>query len=113
MTRRATLETILGTANFFKGSPGGRIKTGIWHEPYWNHEEFRSWFLKCLDDKINRNDARQWRKLDECYQRDLRHDSRIINDYARRIRWPGRNLLRTKELRAKYLRINVQMCENL
>ncbi len=63
MSHPTTLKALLSAAAFFKKHPEGRIKTGIGHDLYWNEKEFRSWFLRCLDDKINRTDTRKWRKL--------------------------------------------------
>lgn len=37
---------------------------------------------------------------------DLRHDARVINDAANRIRWPGRNVLRTRRLALRYPHIH-------
>lgn len=37
---------------------------------------------------------------------DLQHDARIINDWAKRIRWPGRNLLRHPEMIQRYPHIH-------
>lgn len=37
---------------------------------------------------------------------DAQHDARIINDAAKRIRWPGRNLLRNRHLVARYPHIH-------
>lgn len=39
---------------------------------------------------------------DDAKYADMLHDGRIINDAARRIRWSGRNLLRTPALIARY-----------
>ena len=44
--------------------------------------------------------------VDEQRYQDLRHDARIINDAAMRIRWPGRNLLRTPVMIRRYSHIH-------
>lgn len=44
--------------------------------------------------------------IDEQRYSDLCHDARVINDAARRIRWSGRNLLRTRKLALRYPHIN-------
>ncbi len=80
---------------------GISIPTGIWNDPVWDPCKFLRWFRKSLDIKIS-NDTRPYRKLDEQYQVDLRCDCRVINDAARRIIWPGKNLLRLKELKKRY-----------
>jgi hypothetical protein len=36
----------------------------------------------------------------------MAHDARLINDAARHIRWSGRNLLRTPEMRRRYPHVN-------
>lgn len=88
---------------------GLRIPTNIWHTPYWEPERFLRWFSGCATARSNRDDPRaNWRKMQFTYQGDLCHDARIINDFARRIRWPGSNLLRTPELRERYPHVNTQ-----
>lgn len=86
---------------------GRSIRTGIWHDPGWNPDRFLSWFRLSLDQKIT-SEGRRYRKLDAQYQSDLRHDARIINDYARRIRWTGRNLLRNADMITQYPHVNNQ-----
>lgn len=73
--------------------------------------EWLKWFREKLHEKINREDKRNWRKLDREYWRDLRWDARIINEYAKRIRNPGMNLLRTPEMRRRYPHVNNQQYE--
>ena len=86
------------------------ISTGIRGDETWTRAQFKAWFLKCLNDKINRNDPRTtWRKLQWEYQAALRHDAVIIADYGKRIIHPGRNVLSTKELQVRFPHVNTNM----
>jgi hypothetical protein len=104
---KTTIRHIKLVKEFFREHPEGRIPTGIWSDQYWNKREWYRWFHRSLQAKIS-DDKRPWRKLSDLYQSDQRRDARIINDYAKRIRWPGRNLLSTGELRRRYPHINNQ-----
>jgi hypothetical protein len=107
---RTTLPKLLAAYRFFEQCPDGQIRTGMWEQPTWTADEFRGWFRGCLHAKINRNDRRPWRKLDDAYQLSLAIDARTVNDYyARRMRHTGcRNILRTPELRRRYPHVNSQ-----
>ena len=41
-----------------KSYPETIISTGDWVYPQWTSEEFRTWFIRCLSNKINAKDPR-------------------------------------------------------
>lgn len=66
-----------------------------------------TWFMDCLQTKINATLPTPTRKMTDQYQRDLHTDRQIIEDRLfRRIRRSGRNILRTRELARRYPEIN-------
>jgi hypothetical protein len=78
-----------------------------WDDIRWAFADLQTWLRRCLTAKINRNDARAWRKLSRDYAHDLEHDARVINDYtARRARNRGANILRTPEMKRQYPEID-------
>lgn len=104
-------KTLMAAYHLFKGNPDARISTGMWEHPIWTAHEFWQWFNKCLNEKINRNDTRKWRKLDSEYQTNLRRDAWKINDYGNGLRMRGCDILDTKEMRARFPHINNQRCD--
>ena len=99
--------TLLAVAIFFKIHPDGMVKVGVWPETTWDAGQFREWFHKCLMAKISSHAPRMGRKSTRQYQLDLSLDAGVINDfYGRRIVRPGRNILRTLEMRRRYPNIN-------
>ena len=73
MSYRPTLKSLIGALRAVKDDPAIRIKTGIWTEPYWSGVEFRRWFGRCLNEKINYRDPHcpQGRKAGEEYAIEL------------------------------------------
>lgn len=108
MTLYTTITKLLETKRYFAGNPNGRVKVD-WCTS-WNKYQFDAWFMRCLHAKINRQDARTWRKLDPDYQDALTGDGRKIHDYTmRRIRHSGcHNFLRTPEMKARFPHIDNQ-----
>jgi hypothetical protein len=103
---RTSAKLIIRAFQFFKKHPEGRLRTGVWSDPAWTRDAFLAWFRECLNRKINRGNTRPWRCLTPQWQADMAHDARLINDAARHIRWSGRNLLRTPEMRRRYPHLN-------
>jgi hypothetical protein len=103
---RTSAAMIIRAFRFFKKHPEAQLQTGVWSDPVWTRDAFLHWFHDCLLQKINRGDTRPWRCLTPQWQADMAHDARLINDAARHIRWSGRNLLRTPEMRRRYPHVN-------
>jgi hypothetical protein len=104
-----TAKTLIFAYRLFKENPDTQMTTGMWEHPVWTSKDFWSWFDKCLNEKINRNDNRKWRKLDSEYQSNLRRDAWKINDYMHGIRNTGcRGLLDTLEMRTRFPYISTQ-----
>jgi hypothetical protein len=110
MARVKSVRALLDAAATMKANPETIYDIGeagcIWPPERWTWADFRRWFIKCLQLKINRHDGRTWRKFDREYQRNLRCDADVINDYARRVMRRGLNVLRTPEMRRRYPHIN-------
>lgn len=77
------LKTALQT---FKENPEAIIPTGLWDDPTWTREDFYRWFWRCLNEKINRQDTRQFRTMRPDYLISLRRDASRLRDIARRVR---------------------------
>ena len=112
-THHTTVKRLLETDRYFKENPNGRISTGVWDDPEWDAAQFWQWFRECLNDKINREDTRQWRNLTPQCQLDLRLDVRAIRQYVQNVaRSSGsRGMLRTPELKRRYPNIDNQAME--
>ncbi len=74
----------------------------IMHVDYdttWTYSDFITWFRECLNDKINREDTRNWRKFGFDYQVNLRRDQDSLRDIHKRIRVYQ---LHTSEIRSRF-----------
>jgi len=114
MVKVKSAMALIDAHRFFSALPEGeRVEVPIPGDfsEHWTRQDFMRWFWDCLNAKINREDKRQWRRLTDEYQNDLRHDVRVIRDYMRRVRWSGTNNLRLKDLKERYPHINNQMGE--
>lgn len=111
MVRVKSARILIAAHKFFRNLPDGETVAvpipGDFTE-YWTKADFMRWFHKCLSEKINREDQRNWQDLSRQYESDLKHDCRIVRDYARGIRWPGINMLNLPELKARFPHINNQ-----
>lgn len=111
-----TVKELLYAWKMFKANPDtGFEMRHDWPAPVWTLADWRTWFLSCLDRKINRDDPRaSWRKMQPDYQRSLQCDRRTIQDYmTRNLRHTGCwGLLRTPELARRYPHINHQEGED-
>jgi hypothetical protein len=107
---RYSTRGLVATMRAVKANPQLRVKTGEWTRPVLSNSEYRAWFLRCLDTKINRALPQTGRKLKGDYQQNLRMDVRTVNDYyGRRARSSGSSgMLRTPELRRRYPHVNCQ-----
>lgn len=116
VTAGYTVGQLLHVWEKFKEQPGARYELpDVWPPVAWEFNQWRAWFLRCLNAKINRNDPRQgWRKMDEGYQIGLQCDRRTVEDYLfERIRHTGcYHLLRTPELKRRYPHIDHQERED-
>ena len=75
-----TIKTLVGVKKWFDNNPDGIIQVpGMWPEVRLNRIQWHEWFVGCLNDKINRNNARKWRKLDYDYQNEMRRAQRDLN----------------------------------
>jgi hypothetical protein len=106
---RTSAKNILAAVRYFAANPTGRIETGLWTTPTWHEQDFRMWFRDCLAAKVNRLDLRTGRKHTKDYQIGQLVDCRIVREFARRIRRPGRNILRTPELKRRFGQVDNQM----
>lgn len=104
-----TFNNIKTVIQFFREHPDGKLQTGMWTDPVWNAQQFHRWFMHSLHAKINRDDTRSGRCFTVEYQTKLYNDARVINDYAKRIRWGGCGLLRTPEMKKRYPQVDSQM----
>jgi len=76
----------MNTTQNMKAALAGDITVRTWWGcPGLSGEAFRSWFLDCLMDKINRRDQRRWRRLAPDFQASLRRDARRLTDKQHRI----------------------------
>lgn len=105
---RTTAARLIECYRFLQANPTGTIY--VEYGTVWTKSEFLAWFHRCLNNKINREDRRAWRKLTDEYQLDLWRDAREINRYmGQRVRHTGcSGLLRTAEMRQRYPHINRQ-----
>ena len=79
---------------------------------YWDYNQLRAWFIRCMHNKINRADTRTGRCYTPEWQHDMLLDARIINQYSRRIRHTGCNVLNTPEMKRRYPHIDNQPYED-
>ena len=107
-TKTATYQNLKDAIAYFKRNPDGIIKVD-WCTS-WTKTQLKEWLLRCINNKINQGDKRNYRKFAESWQDGIEGDSQRINEYfAKRIRHPGsRGLLRTPEMKAKYPYIDCQ-----
>lgn len=106
--------SLVGALRWVVGHPDGRVKTGIWDDPYWQADKFKRWFSGRLDEKVSSHmPGQNWRKMQPGYQADLRRDARIIQDYGNRVRHYGCScLLSTPEMKARFPHIDNQPRED-
>lgn len=108
--RVKSVRALIDSYKTFKANPEQKWNMGIWPDESWNFTDFQKWFIKCLNEKINRQDSRTWRKLTPEYQLNLKKDSWRIKDYYRsRAVCSGCNLLNTPEMKNRYPHINTRM----
>ena len=106
---RTSIRNIRVSREFFRANPDGSIPTGMWDTPTWDAKSFTRWLRACLDAKINATVPMVGRRFGDDYQAGLKRDARIINEYHNRRRHSGcRNLLNTKELKARYPHVDNQ-----
>lgn len=104
--KTATAKDLVAAFAFYRQHPNGKLRVD-WCTT-WNHQDFLRWFRDCLARKINRNDTRKGRRLNEEYQTSLLLDSALIREHFKGVRRSGRNLLRNPDMRARFPQINTR-----
>lgn len=89
MAYRTTIRKLVDTFRLIDKNPEIIIRTGVWTDPHWTADQFRRWFRRCLNDKINASDPRypRGRKANDPYQLELMRlrqyvGNRIIMDWV-------------------------------
>lgn len=113
MTYRVkSAKALIEAYRLFQSLPDGEtamVNLPNWFLLTWGKSDFLAWFHDCLSAKINREDTRKWRNLSDEYCYNLRHDVRMIRDYAQGIRHTGSmGLLNLPEMRHRYPHVNCQ-----
>ena len=105
MTAYANPAKLIATMREMKQHPTQvyEIQVPGWFSEYWNYNQLRSWFMRCLNNKINRNDTRTGRCYTQEWQQNMTRDARIIQQYyGQRVRRSGSNILNTPEMKRRY-----------
>lgn len=100
----AKISKILEAKRFYAANPEGVLYIGF-SFGYWNKADFYSWFHKCLNIKCGGSELNQ-------KDIDWKCDQRIVADYKRGARHPGRNIFRSELFRKMYPHINNQTIES-
>lgn len=84
---RYTARQLLEVKRWFDENPDGVVRVPVWPNVSYTREEWRGWFLGCLNDKINCDEPNRGRK--DCPEWDalVRRTAREVNTPRLIVRW--------------------------
>ena len=88
-----SIKTLLKVKRWFDHNPDGIINIpGMFPPIQLDKEQWHKWLSDCINAKINRNDNRNYRKLNFDYQCELMRAARMLNTPRLIIDWLPKDL---------------------
>ena len=87
-----SVKKLQAVKDWLKDHPDGHIPTGRWTNPTMNRQQWNEWFIKCLHEKINRNESPRGRKDNSDWFWEIKRASYQINHARLIIDWLPKDL---------------------
>jgi hypothetical protein len=95
MPRYSSVRELKTVRDWFRDHPKGTVRIAdVWPEQIYDQDQWKCWFIDCLNKKINRKGVLNGRKDDPDWQIEMKRAARQINHPRLIIDWLPRDLMK-------------------